>query len=56
MTKVIVQYNNTVKFYENVSKVQFLFAGGALKSKLVIYRGVRKTVIETCEINGFEIK
>lgn len=56
MKKVIVQYDNTVKFYENVSKVQFLCADGALNGKLVIYQGVKKTIIEVCEINGFEIK
>lgn len=56
MKKVIVQYNDVVKYYDNVTKVQFFGEGDFFKSYFVILQGIEKTVIMLTEINGLEIK
>lgn len=56
MKKVVVQYDDVVKFYDNVTKVQYFGAGDFFESYFVIFQGKEKTVIMLSEINGFEIK
>ena len=56
MKKVVVQYDDVVKFYDNVTKVQYFGEGDFFESYFVIFQGKEKTVIMLSEINGFEIK
>lgn len=56
MKEVVVQYDDVVRFYKNVTKVQFFGAGDFFKSYFVIFQGKEKTVIMMTEIIGFEIK
>lgn len=56
MKKVVVQYDDVVKFYDNVTKVQYFGAGDFFESYFVIFQGKEKTVIMLSEINGIEIK
>ena len=56
MKKVVVQYNDVVKFYDNVTKVQYFGAGDFFESYFVIFQGKEKTVIMMTEIIGLEIK
>lgn len=56
MKKVVVQYDDVVKFYDNVTKVQYFGAGDFFESYFVIFQGKEKTVIMLSEINGLEIK
>lgn len=44
MKKVVIQYDNVVRTYNNVTKVQFF------KSYFVIFQGKEKTVIMVSEI------
>lgn len=51
MKKVVVQYDDTVKFFENVTKVQCF-----CNEHLDIFQGKKKTVLKMGEIKGFEVK
>lgn len=56
MKKVVVQCDDAVRCYDNVTKVQFFGAGDFFKSYFAIFQGKEKTVIMMTEIIGFEIK
>lgn len=56
MKKVVVQYDEVVRFYDNVTKVQFFGTGDFFESYFVIFQGEEKTVIMMAEIIGLEIK
>lgn len=56
MKKVIVQHDEVVKSYDNVTKVQFFGAGDFFKAYFVIFQGEEKTVINMTEIINLEIK
>lgn len=56
MKKVVVQYDDVIKFYNNVTKVQFFGGGDFSKSYFVIFQGKEKTLIMMTEIIGLEIK
>lgn len=56
MKKVVVQYDDVVNFFDNVTKVQFFGAGDFFESYFVIFQGEEKTVIMMTEIIGLEIK
>ncbi len=56
MKKVVVQYDEVVRFYDNVTKIQYFVAGDFFEAYFVIYQGKEKTVIMLSEINGLEIK
>ena len=55
MKKVVVQYDNHVHTYNNVTKVQCFCALDLFKAYIVIYENEKKTVIMMCEMNGFEV-
>ena len=56
MKKVIIQYDDKVAYFENVTRVQCFCQGDFFEAKIVIYQSKQKTEIKMCEINGFEIK
>ena len=56
MKKVVVQFDEQVKFFNNVTKVQCFCAGDFFDAHLDIYEGEKKTVVELYKINGFEVK
>ena len=56
MRKVVIQYDDEVKFFENVTKVQVFCNGDIFQSYLVICQGKKKTKIDMLKINGFEVK
>lgn len=55
MKRVVVNFGDVVRFYKNVTKVQFFAKDGFLTSKIIIFQKNKKTVINTCDINGFEV-
>lgn len=55
MKRVVVNFGDVVRFYKNVTKVQFLAKDGLLTSKIIIFQKNKKTVINACDINGFEV-
>lgn len=56
MKKVVVQYDDVVRIYDNATKVQFFGEGDFFESYFVIFQGKEKTVIMMTEIIGLEIK
>lgn len=55
MNKVVVQYEDEVKFFDNVTKVQCFLAFDIFENYIEIYQGEKKTRINHTEINGFEV-
>ena len=55
MKKVVIQYDNHVNTYYNVTKVQCFCALDLFEAYIVIYENEKKTVIMICEMNGFEV-
>lgn len=55
MRKVVVQYDEVVKFFKNVTKVQCFCGEDFFCARLIIYQGENKTTIKMHEINGFEV-
>ena len=56
MKKVVVEYDDVVKVYDNVTKVQYFGSIDFLKSYFVLFQGKEKTLIMMTEIIGFEIR
>lgn len=54
MKKVVIQYDEKVKFFSNVTKVRF-YNNGLFDSYMEICQGEKKTKIETYDILGFEV-
>lgn len=56
MKRVVIQYDDKVKFFENVTKVQCFCGLDISESHLDIWQGKKKTVIKMFDVIGFEIK
>lgn len=56
MKTVVVQYGDVVRFYENVTRVQFFRKEDLFESYFVIFQEKGKTIIMANEINGLEIR
>lgn len=56
MRKVVVQYDNVVRTFDNVSKVQCFCRGDVTEWHLDICQGRKVTTLKMCEFNGFEVK
>lgn len=56
MKKVIVQFADKIIFFDAVTRVQFYNKYDILGAQLYIYQEEKVTIIETCEIEGFEVK
>lgn len=46
MKKVVVQYDDKVQFYDNVTKVQFFGAEDFFNAHLDIFQGGKKTILK----------
>ena len=56
MNKVVVQCEEVVKIFENVTKVQYFGGLDLLDGHLDIWQGEKKTVIKQLDMLGFEVK
>ena len=56
MNKVIVQYDDKVRYFGNVTKIQCFLACDMFENYIDIYQGEKKTRIKQYEIHGFEVK
>lgn len=54
--KVIVQLDNVVKYFDDVTKVETFLAFDMFENEIKIYQGKKKTVFKQYQINGFEVK
>nr|DAI90261.1 MAG TPA: hypothetical protein [Caudoviricetes sp.] len=55
MKKVIVQYDDKVRFFNNVTKVQCFLACDMFENTIKIFQGKKVTTIKQYEIIGFEV-
>lgn len=55
MKKVVVQCEDVVKFFENVTKVQYFGGLDLLDGYLDIWQGEKKTIIKQVDMIGFEV-
>ena len=55
MKKVIVQYDNEVKTFNDVTKVKCLFAFDMFENTIKIFQSRKVTTINEYEIIGFEV-
>ena len=53
---VIVQCENVVKYFKNVTKVETFLACDMFENEIVIYQGKKKTTLKQFEIIGFEVR
>ena len=56
MNKMVVQCEEVVKIFENVTKVQYFGGLDLLDGHLDIWQGEKKTVIKQLDMLGFEVK
>lgn len=54
--KVIVQCDDVVKFFKNVTKVESFNSLDTFSNKIVIYQGKKKTTLNEYQIHGFKVE
>lgn len=57
MKTVIVQYDDKVKTFKNVTKIQCFLAFDMFENTIkIIQKNKKETIIKQYEINGFEVE
>lgn len=56
MKKVVIQCDDVVKYFDNVTKVECFLAFDTFNNEIKIYQNNKVTTFKQYEINGLEIK
>ena len=56
MNKLIIQFDDKVEAYENVTKIKCLCAFDVFKNNLEIHQGNKKTKIKLFDVIDYEIR